>query len=47
MKDLKNIELNALPNYYDRCIKDEIRIYDDKAHTNFCRLNDPEHDVEC
>ena len=41
------MNFNALPNYYDRCIKTEIRTYDDKAYTNFCSLNVQEYDVEC
>ena len=30
IEDLKNIELNALPDYDDRYIKTKIRAYDDK-----------------
>ena len=46
IEDLKNIGLNALPDYDDRCIKTKIRTYDDKVHTNFCGLNVPEDDIE-
>ena len=35
IKDLKNIELNALPVYDDRYIKTKIRTYGDKVYTNF------------
>ena len=31
IEDLKNIELNALPDYDDRYIKTKIRAYDDKV----------------
>ena len=47
IEDLRNIELNALPAYDDRYIKNKIRIYGDKVYTNFCVLNVPEHDMEC
>ena len=47
IKDLKNIELNALPVYNDRYIKTEIKIYGDKIHTNFRSFNVPEIDIEC
>ena len=47
IKDLKNIELNALPVYNDRYIKTEIKIYGDKIHTNFRSFNVSEIDIEC
>ena len=47
IEDLKNIELNALPDYDDRYIKTKIRAYDDKIQINFCGLNVPEDDMEC
>ena len=47
IKDLKNIELNALPVYNDRYITTKIRTYGDKVYTNFCGLNVPEDGVEC
>ena len=46
IKDLKNIELNALPVYEDRYIKTKIRTYSRKVYTNFCGLNVPEDDIE-
>ena len=45
LKIVKNIELNVLPVYDDRCIKTKIRTYSDKAYTNFRGLN--EDDIEC
>ena len=45
LKIVKNIELNVLPVYDDRCIKTKIRTYSDKAYTNFRDLN--EDDIEC
>ena len=39
IEDLKNIELNALPAYDDKCIKTKIRTYGDKVYTNFWGLN--------
>ena len=42
IEDLKNIKLKALPVYYDRYIKTEIRTYGDKVYTNFRSLNVPE-----
>ena len=47
IKDLKNIELNLLPVYDDRCIKTKTRTYSDKDYTNFRGLNVPEDGVEC
>ena len=47
IKDLKNIELNALPVYDDRYIKTKIRKYDYKVYTNFHGLNVPEGNIEC
>ena len=35
LRILKNIKLNALPVYDDRCIKAKIRTYGDKCYTNF------------
>ena len=46
-KDLKNIELNALPVYDDRYIKTKIRTYRNTGYTDFCGLNVPEDDIEC
>ena len=39
--------MNALPVYDDRYIKTKIKIYGDKAYTNFIGLNVPEDDIEC
>ena len=47
IEDLKNIELNVLPVYDDRYIKNKITTYGDKVYTNFCGLNVPEDDIEC
>ena len=47
IEDLKNIELNALPVYDNRYIKNKIRTYDDKVYTNLRGLNVPEDDMEC
>ena len=47
IKDLKNIELNALPFYDDRYIKKKRRAFGDKVYTNFRGLNVPEADIEC
>ena len=47
IKDLKNIELNALPVYDDRYIKTSIRTYGDKVYTNFRGLNVLEDYIEC
>ena len=38
IEDLKNIELNALPVYDNRCIKAKRKTYGDEVHTNFCGL---------
>ena len=38
-EDFKNIELNVLPVYDDRCIKTKIKTYDDKFCTNCHGLN--------
>ena len=46
IEDLKNIELNALPVYDDRYIKNKIRTYDNKVYTNFHDFNVPEDDIE-
>ena len=46
-KDLKNIELYALPVYDDRYIKTKIRTYGDKIYADFSSLNVPEDDIEC
>ena len=45
--DLKNIRLNALSIYADRCLKTNIRTCGDKVHTNFGGLNVPEDRREC
>ena len=42
IKDLKNIELDALPIFDCRYIKTKIRIYGDKVYTNFRNLNVPD-----
>ena len=47
IEDLKNIELNALPVYDDRYIKNKIRTYGDKVYTHFRGLNVPKDDIEC
>ena len=44
---LKNTELNALPVYDDRYIKNKIRAYRSQVCTNFRSLNVPEDDIEC
>ena len=46
IKDLRNIELNALPVYDDTYIKTKIRTYSDKVYTNFLGLNVAEYDIE-
>ena len=43
IEDLTNIELNALPDYDDRCIKTKIRTYGDNDCINFRGLNVPEN----
>ena len=45
IRDLKNIELNALPVYNDRYIKAKIRTYGDKVYTNSSVLNVPKDSV--
>ena len=45
--DFKNIELNVLPVYDDRCINTKIRTCGDKVCTNFCGLNVPEDYIKC
>ena len=47
IEDLKNIELNALPVYDDKYIKNKIITYGDKVYTYFRCLNVPEDDAEC
>ena len=47
IKDLKNIELNALPVHDDRYIKIKMRTYGDKVYTNFRRLDVTEDRAEC
>ena len=47
IKDLKIIELNALPIYHGRYLKPEIRTYGDKVYTNFRGLNVLKEDTEC
>ena len=39
IEDLKNIELNALPVYDERCTKTKIKTYDYKVYTNFAGLD--------
>ena len=47
IKDLRNIEYDALPIYDDRYLKTKITAYDEKVYTNFCGLNVSEEGVEC
>ena len=47
MKNLKNIELNALPIHGQRHIKTKTRKYGGKVYTNFRGLNVPEDDIKC
>ena len=47
IEDFKNILLNALPFYDNRCIKTKIRKYDDDVYKNFRGLNVPEDGTEC
>ena len=47
IEDLRNVELNALPDYDDRYMKTKIRTYIDKVYTNFRSLNVLENGVEC
>ena len=44
---MKNIELNALPFFYNRYIKTKIRKYHDKVYTNFIGLHVPKDYIEC
>ena len=46
IEDLKNIELNVLPVYYDRYIKTKIRTYGDKFYANYCASNVLKDDTE-
>ena len=46
IKELKNIEFNALPVYDNRYIKTKIRTYDGKVYNDFHSLNMPEDDTE-
>ena len=47
IEDLKNIRLNTLPVFDDRCIKTKKRTFGDKVYTNFRGLNVPEDDTKC
>ena len=47
IKDLSNIELNALPVYDDRYVKIKIRAFGDKVFTYLCGLNMAEDDIQC
>ena len=47
IEELKNIELNTLPVYDDRCIKTKIRRRGDKVYVNLGVLNMPKDDREC
>ena len=47
IEDLKNIKLNALPDYDERYLKSETRTYADKGYTNFRGLYVPQDDIEC
>ena len=46
IEDLRNIILNTLPVYDDRCIKLKIIINENKVYTNFRELNIPDNDIE-
>ena len=46
IEDFQNINLNALPIYDDRHIKNKIRAYSDETYTNFRCLNVTENDIE-
>ena len=46
IEDLKNIELNPLPVYGERCIKTKAGTYCNKVYTKFRGLNVPEDDIE-
>ena len=41
VEDIKNIELNALPDYDDRYIGTKIRRYGDRVYTDFYGFNVP------
>ena len=47
IEDLKDVELNVLPVYDDRCIKSKIRTYYHQVYTNIRGLNVSEEDIEC
>ena len=46
-ENLKNIELNALPFFYDRYIKSKIQAHGYKVYNNFRGLNLLEDEIEC
>ena len=46
IKDLRNVESNALPVYDNRYIKTKITTCGDKVYTHFRGLNLPEDDKE-
>ena len=46
IENLKNIELNAVPDYVGRYIKTKIRTYGNKVYTNFRDLNVPKDNIE-
>ena len=47
IEDFKNLKLNALPVYVDKCIKTKIRTFGDKVYNNISGLNVPEYNIEC
>ena len=47
IEHLKNIKLNALPNYNKRYIKTKARTHGGKVYTNFRGLNVPGDNTEC
>ena len=47
IEDLKNIKLDVLPVYDNKCIKTNIRTDGDKVYTNFRDLNVAENVIEC
>ena len=47
IENFKNIELNALPGYDDKCIKTKMRTHDEKVYTYFRGLNVPENEIKC
>ena len=47
IRDLKDIEWNALPIYDERYTKTKTRTYGNKVYTNFRGLNVPKDDTEC